>query len=99
MTKEVQPASDPDHGSSAPRATAVQYDRASDQIRLVLTRGVTLVFPRKGIEELRDLSADHMENLSLIGDGEALVAEADDVHVFVPGLVRFLIGDFMLQCI
>jgi hypothetical protein len=53
-----------------------------------LDTGAVLVIPRGEIEELRDAPARHMSDLTFIGDGEALCSEADDVHIYVPGLVR-----------
>ena len=82
-----------------PWATSVSYDAARDEISLVLDRGARLVVPRCSVAELRDLPAARIHDLTLIGDGEALASEADDVHVFVPGLVRDLIGDVAAHCV
>jgi hypothetical protein len=81
-----------------PLASSVSYSDATDEIHLRLDGGITLVIPRRLIDELRDARADHMRDLTLIGDGEGLASEADDVHIFVPGLVRDLIGEYDLRC-
>jgi hypothetical protein len=99
MTKAIISAVPAADRRPRPRAAAVSYDRASNEIRLMLRHGVTLAISRDVVAELRDLPADSMRCLTLIGDGEALACEAADVHVFVPGLVRDLVGDFMLNCI
>lgn len=100
MTKDIVRLK-PSDGADRPRpwATSVSYSAATDEISLVLNRGVTLVVPRSHVEELRDVPKSSLTHLTLIGEGEALAAEAEDVHIFVPGLVRDLVGDFMLKCV
>jgi hypothetical protein len=75
-----------------PWGTAVSYSRVRDEIRLVLDSGTTVVMPRQSIAELRALPPSHMRKLELIGDGEALALDIDDVHIYVPGLVRDMTG-------
>ena len=82
-----------------PLAGSVSYIAATDEIRLELKTGVALVVPRRLIDELRDAPASHMPDLTLIADGVVLASEADDIHIFVPGLVRDVIGDFDLRCV
>ena len=75
-----------------PWGTSVSYSRLRDEIRLVLDSGTCVVMPRKAIAELRALPQSHMRELELIADGEALALELDDVHIYVPGLVRDMTG-------
>ena len=75
-----------------PFATSVAYDDGTDEIRIVLETGVVLTVSRHLVEELRDLPRSHMRDLSLIGEGEALASEADDVHIFFPGLLWDIVG-------
>jgi hypothetical protein len=75
-----------------PWGTSVAYSRARDEIRLVLDSGTSVVMPRSAIAELRSLPQSHMHQLELIADGEALALELDDVHIYVPGLVRDMTG-------
>ncbi len=75
-----------------PWGTSVAYSRARDEIRLVLDSGTAVIVPRKAIAELRALPQSHMHELELIADGEALALELDDVHIYVPGLVRDMTG-------
>ena len=78
--------------SPGPWATSVSYDGATDEVRLVLESGVTVVIPRRVVPELRDAPASHMFDLALHGDGEMLESRAEDVHLLVPGLLWDLIG-------
>jgi hypothetical protein len=75
-----------------PWGTSVSYSRGRDEVRLVLDSGTAVVMPRKAIAELRSLPQSHMYELELIADGEALALELDDVHIYVPGLVRDMTG-------
>jgi hypothetical protein len=75
-----------------PWARSVSYDAATDDVRLVLESGATLVAPRKAIGELRDLPASHMEELRVLSDGETLTLRTDDVDIFIPGLLWELVG-------
>ena len=75
-----------------PWGTSVSYSRARDEIRLVLDSGTSVVMPRKAIFELRALPQSHMRELELIDEGRALALDVDDVHIYVPGLVRDLTG-------
>jgi hypothetical protein len=79
----------PDRG---PRATAVSYRPASDEVRLVLAGAVTLLVPRTAIVELRDLPKSYLRRLRLTPGGGAVALDRDDVHISVPGLVRDLVG-------
>ena len=82
-----------------PWATSVSFVAARNQVRLTLETGVELFIPRDTIEELADRPASHMRELTLLGNGEALASEADDVHIFVPGLVRDVVGfDASVKC-
>lgn len=87
QSKDSVTAEASDH-SSEPWATLVSYDSQRDEIRLDLDTGSRYVIPRQLIEELRDCPTANMFDLTLIGDGEALASEADDVHIYVPGLIR-----------
>lgn len=75
-----------------PWGTSVSYSRARDEVRLVLDSGTSVVMPRAAIAELRALPQSHMRELELIDEGRALALEIDDVHIYVPGLVRDLTG-------
>ena len=75
-----------------PWGTSVSYSRTRDEIRLVLDSGTAVVMPRKAIAELRGLPQSHLKDLELIADGAALALEVDDVHIYVPGLVRDMTG-------
>jgi hypothetical protein len=75
-----------------PWAQSVSYDVVTDEVRLVLESGITVIIPRGAIPELRDAPASHMNDLALFGDGEVLESSADDVHLLVPGLLWDLIG-------
>ncbi|MEA2688649.1 MAG: hypothetical protein QOJ39_1226 [Candidatus Eremiobacteraeota bacterium] len=75
-----------------PWGTSVSYSRARDEIRLVLDSGTSVAMPRKAIAELRALPQSHMHELELIDDGRALALDVDDVHIYVPGLVRDMTG-------
>jgi hypothetical protein len=75
-----------------PWGTSVRYDAARDAVHLELDGGATLVMPRAAIDELRDLPKSHMRELALGPGGHALSLRRDDVDVYVPGLVRDLIG-------
>ena len=76
---------------SGPLARSVSYDAAADELRLHLISGITVAVPRDLVDELRDVPVAHMNALTLEGDGEVLVSEADDVHMLVPGLLWDLI--------
>lgn len=71
---------------------SVTYSRVRDEIRLVLDSGTAVVMPRKAIRELRALPQSHMGRLRLISDGHVVALELDDVHIYVPGLVRDMTG-------
>jgi hypothetical protein len=58
----------------------------------MLQSGTALVMPRRSIAELRALPRSHMRLLELISDGQVLALDFDDVHIYVPGLVRDLTG-------
>jgi hypothetical protein len=75
-----------------PSATAVSYSRARDEVRLMLDSGTALVTPRRSIAELRALPRSHMRVLELMSGGQVLALDSDDVHIYVPGLVRDLTG-------
>ena len=75
-----------------PWGTAVSYSRSRDEIRLVLDSGTAVIMPRTAIDELSRLPRSHMDQLELIADGHALALDLDDVHIFVPGLVRDMTG-------
>ena len=75
-----------------PWGTSVSYNRARDEVRLVLDSGTSVAMPRAAIAELRALPQSHMRELELIDEGRALALELDDVHIYVPGLVRDLTG-------
>jgi hypothetical protein len=75
-----------------PWGTSVSYSRSRDEVRLVLDSGTSVVMPRKAIAELRAVPQSHLRELELIADGEALALEVDDVHIYVPGLVRDMTG-------
>ena len=75
-----------------PWAKSVSYDVVTDELKLFLESGITVVIPRRAIAELRDAPASHMNDLKLFGDGEMLESSADDVHLLVPGLLWDLIG-------
>jgi hypothetical protein len=82
-----------------PWARSVSYDAATDVVRLVLESGATVAAPRKAIGELRDLPASHMEELRVLSDGETLTLRADDVDIFIPGLLWELVGfDAPVSC-
>jgi hypothetical protein len=75
-----------------PWGTSVSYSRGRDEIRLVLDSGTSVVMPRKAIAELRALPQSHMRELELMDDGRAIALDVDDVHIYVPGLVRDMTG-------
>jgi hypothetical protein len=75
-----------------PWARSLFYNRESDEIRLLMESGVTVVIPRSAIPELRNVPASHMADLRLLGDGELIESKEDDVHILVPGLLWDLIG-------
>ena len=51
-----------------------------------------LVVPRNAIDELRDLPQAHLSEITLMSGGDAVAIERDDIHIYVPGLVRDLTG-------
>jgi hypothetical protein len=75
-----------------PWGTSVHYSAVRDELRLGLDGGTVLVMPRRAIDELRDVPKSHMRELELIADGHALSLRRDDVDIYVPGLVRDLVG-------
>ncbi len=75
-----------------PWATALRYRPTRDEIDLTLDGGARLVVPRKAVDELRRLPKSHMRQLELLAGGEALSLRIDDIDIYVPGLVRDLIG-------
>jgi hypothetical protein len=84
-----------DVGSAAapgPWARSVSYDAATDTVKLMLETGTTVVIPRDKIDELRDIPVSHMGELKVVADGEVLTLRADDVDIFVPGLLWDLVG-------
>jgi len=94
--RQIQALIDAEAAHPTPRerpwATAVSYSPARDEIRLVLDSGSAIIMPRKAILELRGVPKSHLRELRLIGDGHALALDTDDVHIYVPGLVRDMTG-------
>lgn len=70
----------------------MSYSRARDEVRLVLDSGTSVTIPRKAIAELRALPQSHMRELELMDEGHAIALDLDDVHIYVPGLVRDMTG-------
>jgi hypothetical protein len=75
-----------------PWAVRVSYRPRRDEVCLVLDGGASVVVPRTAIDELRDLPRAHMSEITLMSGGHAVAVERDDIHIYVPGLVRDLIG-------
>jgi hypothetical protein len=75
-----------------PWAVRVSYRPRRDEVCLVLDGGATVVLPRTAIDELRDLPQAHMSEITLMSGGHAVAVERDDIHIYVPGLVRDLTG-------
>jgi hypothetical protein len=75
-----------------PWARSVTYDALADEVRLTLENGATVAVPRRLVPELCDVPPREMGVLTLLADGAALVSEAHDAHVFIPGLVASVTG-------
>jgi hypothetical protein len=75
-----------------PWARSVAYDVRADEVRLTMESGATVAVPRRLVPELCDVPPREMGVLTLLGDGEALVSEEHDAHVFIPGLVASVTG-------
>ena len=80
------------HRATQPHAVSAHYDARSERIVVELTSGATFAFPPGLAEDLADASPEHLAEVELLGDGEALHWETLDVDYSVAGLVNGIFG-------
>jgi hypothetical protein len=63
-----------------------------DAVEIGLDNGVTLTFPRGGIDEFAGVKPELMQELTLSPRGSGLDLDSADVHIDVHGLVASLLS-------
>ena len=70
-----------------PRATSASYDRRRRRVVVRLDGGVELAFAPKGVQGLREASADALSSIEVTPSGLGLHFPLLDADVYLPALV------------
>ena len=74
------------------RVSQASYDRNNDQVRLLLTNGVTVSIPRKHLQGLENAASSQVSRIEMLGGGTGLHWPQLDVSHYVPGLLNGVFG-------
>ena len=75
-----------------PRAVRVVYDAASAEVLISLQNGCRISFPAPLVQELRNVPADALLSVEVVGTGTGIHFPALDVDLSVEGLMLGLFG-------
>jgi len=78
--------------ATAPRAATARYDRQLGRVIVELTSGCAFAFPPRLAQGLEQATEEQLEQVEILGRGDALHWEVLDTDFSVPGLLAGIFG-------